>query len=336
MKKLFAFLLFTLHLLSPVLSQDTIVWRNGAKMTVKILGLDRGLTFTRIVFNGPLPGDTDVYLHAANVSYIHYANGSIVMFHSIKPPKLYPCKTLTISFGQGRPLGSFSSSEVNPQSAPNQARGYAYGNSFADPGGLFNAELNLPIHKSCIGTTISLGYNGNGFDGNNFTNFYIPEQNSSIQTSATASSYSIITLLYGMTYTATLGKFAFTVKVLAGPLFCNAPSIAYNQTTPYNLLLGPGMYTPTASIVTDSITSGSNVSLAIKAGLGISYRFSNNVYLTAECDYLYSQTNISVTTKIWEDSGGQLSFKSLVSTSTSSITIPISLLNLSFGLKFLL
>lgn len=329
MKKALAISFFLFQFLLSAFSQDTLVYRNGGKITVKILDTVN----SRIIFNGPLPADTDVYVYSSNIAYIHYSNGKIVRFNPVKLPKIHSGNTLSITFGQGRPLGSFSSSDANIRSNPNQSRGYSHGNSFADPGGLFNAELNLPIYKSCIGITFSLGYNGNGFDGNNFANFYIPEQNtasSSAQVSASASSYAIATLLTGITFTEKIRKFEINVKVLAGPLFCRTPGIQYGQITPYNIPF------PTASVITDSIQSTSNFSLAIGAGVGISYRFSRAVCITAGCNYMYSQTTIQETTKTYYNGGGQLSVTSLIASTPSHITIPVSLLNITLGLKFLL
>lgn len=245
-------------------------------------------------------------------------------------------------FGQGRPLGSFNFNNAHNNAPLIQSTGYARGNSFADPGGMFDAELNIPIKKSSLGFIIHFGYNGNGFDNNCFSNLYIPQKtffqpNNSTTSNSTSSAYSIITLLPGVSYICNFRKLFFDIKVLVGPLFCSGPDISYVQETPYYIETFQNMFIPTSAEAKDSIISNPEMSLCMEVGLEAGYHFCKKVYFLVGCDYLYAEPAISITTKSFYDYGGQLSTGYDYKGSTPSIhKIPISLLNIYAGFKFLL
>jgi|GEM_PF-6508900 len=251
-------------------------------------------------------------------------------------------KSLSIVFGQGRPLGSFNFENASSNSPLIESKGYTRGNSFADPGGLFDVDFCIPIKKSSFGFILHFGYNGNGFDNDRFSNLYLPQKTffqptNSTTFYSTSSAYSIITLLPGITYTCDFRKFFFGIKVLAGPLFCSGPDISYIQLTPYNLEPFRNMFIPTSAETKDSIISNPEMSLCMEVGLEAGYHFCKKVYFLIGCDYLYAEPMISITTKSFYDYGGQLSTGYDYEGSTLSIhKIPISLLNIYAGFKFLL
>lgn len=224
---------------------------------------------------------------------------------------IQPSGYISVNFGFATPEGGFANS------------GNSYGGD-ALPGDVFHFSIGVPINHSNFGIAFMFGnynnqYNLNAYANNNSEYAIYPNQNY----------YSENSIMVGLYTTYPFGRFSLDGRFMIGALLSGLPE----QNVGYNDVEGDSYE--------NDLQPSNSTSLAFDAGVGIRCLLAQfgrrKLCAMINVDYLYSNVSYNTEENQYEvpatgpNAGYQVQF---VPSPTFSGTLPIELLNVTFGLGY--
>ncbi len=232
-----------------------------------------------------------------------------------------PSGYMTIAFGFANPEGGFASgSEIG------------YG-GFAQPGLAFHFSLAFPINHSNFGLAFMFGSYNNNYENNNYVNYLNssnPNPNAVEYGTVSGGAnnvYSESSIMGGLHVTYPIGKLSVDGRFLIGVLLNSLPEQVYGKQD-------------TTGVTIYDLQTSYPVSFAFVAGIGLRYLIASlwrrQICATVNVDYLYS--NVSYNAPQVVDFTPAINPGGTYSESDNTVFghLPISLLNITFGIGYLL
>jgi hypothetical protein len=223
-----------------------------------------------------------------------------------------PSGYASVNFGFATPEGGFANST-----------GGSYG-GYAMPGEAFHFSLGIPINHSNFGVAFMLGNYNNQYDLNTYS-----ANNSEYPVYPDQDFYSETSLMGGLYLTFPVGIVSFDGRIMAGALLNSFPEQDYEYTD------GEG------NNFEYDMQPSNSTSFAFDAGVGVRCLIAQfrreKLCAMINLDYLYSSAFYNTEQNIYEipvtgpNAGYQVQ---LFPSNSYSGTIPIELLNITFGLGY--
>lgn len=247
-----------------------------------------------------------------------------------------PSGYLSINFGFATPEGSFG--QPYSQNTYTEGVGIGYG-GYALPGTAFHFSLGIPIDHSNFGVALMFGSYDNQYDLNNYVNAlnaspinYNAYSTSPIVGYATApaqNTYDESSILGGLFATFPVGRLSVDGRLMIGALFNSMPE--------------QDIYAADADgdELQYDVEPSNSTSLAFDAGIGLRFMLAEfgrrKLCIMANVDYLYSKASYNTQQDLYvvPASGPYAGYQGqLVPTPSVSGSIPIQLLNITFGIGY--
>ena len=228
--------------------------------------------------------------------------------------------------GPVRPSGYISGNVgfANPEGSYGAAVGGGYG-GYAMAGYDFNLSLGIPVNHSNFGVALQFGSYSNGYDmgsyaSNNGVSEAYPEEDV----------YGESSILGGLYVTFPLGRVvSIDGRLMGGVLLSTLPEVDY------------GYYDGQGDSYQYDLEPSNAASFAGDAGIGVRFLIAQfgrrRLCAMVTVDYLYSKVGYTTQQDIYEvpatgpNAGNELQ---LVPSPTFSGTLPVELLNVTFGLGY--
>jgi len=250
-----------------------------------------------------------------------------------------PSGFISINFGFATPEGNFA--QPFSQGIYSSAVGIGYGN-YALPGSSFHFSIGIPVSHSNFGVALMFGSYDNEYDLNNYVNAlsnsnvnynaYSTSPITYYQAAASQNSYDESSIMGGLYVTFPIGRLSIDGRLMAGALLCSLPEQNVDA------------YDAAGDALQYDVEPSNSTSIAFDAGLGIRFMLAEfgrrKLCIMANADFLYSnvsyntQQDVSVlptTPPTGYPAGVPIS---LVPSPTVSGSLPIELLNITFGIGY--
>ena len=254
--------------------------------------------------------------------------------------KSEPSGYISVNFGFATPEGNFA--QPFSQSTYSEAAGTGYGNYALPPGSSFHFSIGIPVNHSNFGVALMFGSYDNQYDINNYVNSlnnspinYNAYSNSPITGYASApsqNSYDESSIMGGLYVTLPLGRLSIDGRLMIGALLCNLPE--------------QNVYAEDADgdQLQYDVEPSNSTSLAFDAGIGVRFMLAQfgrrKLCIMANADFLYSnvsyntQQDISVLPTTPPTGYPAGAIINLVPSPPVSGSLPIELLNITFGIGY--
>jgi hypothetical protein len=234
---------------------------------------------------------------------------------------------VSMNFGVGIPLGTFSSSTGASEQA--NSPGYA----------MIGYSANILFehrHPRLVTFCFMLGYNHVPFDISSYFANRIQNINTSgnqtidiLQDSYNKPSYSILSILPGIVFTKSNDDFVIDFHVLLGIITAKTPNTSFTGTFKTSTYMSHQGYTDTVSNTT-TINSTSTGSLALEVGLTFRASLSEKLFINGLFDFTFSALSYSPT----ETDTTPYSYLPENWDVGSPISFPVSLFNATIGIGY--
>jgi len=247
-----------------------------------------------------------------------------------------PSGYISVNFGFATPEGNFA--QPFPEGNYSEAVGAGYGN-YADAGTAFHFSIGIPVNHSNFGVALMFGSYSNQYDLNSYVNTlnyssinYNAYSNSPITGYAVAPSqnvYSESSIMGGLFATFPVGRLSLDGRLMIGALLCNLPE--------------QSVYAEDAAgdELNYDVQPSNSTSLAFDAGVGLRFMLAEfgrrKLCIMANVDYLYSDVsyNTSQYNYVIPATGVNAGYQGqLVPSPSVTGTLPIELLNITFGIGY--
>ena len=221
-----------------------------------------------------------------------------------------PSGFLSVNFGFATPEGSFA-----------QSFGSGYG-GYAEPGSVFHFSLGIPVAHSNFGVALMYGNYENDYNLNSYCNI-----NGFISAPAD-NTYAEQSIMGGLFFTYPLGRLSIDARAMIGALLCSLPEQDYYTE---DAMLNEYQYDMQAS---------NSTALAFDAGIGLRFliiKFGRRpLCAMVNVDYLSANPSYSTEQIVYESPYVNPTgvVYQLVPNPTFSGHLPISILNVTFGLGY--
>jgi hypothetical protein len=255
-----------------------------------------------------------------------------------------PSGYISINFGFSNPEGNFGQSYSQNNFGDGPAVGIGYGN-YASPGSAFHFSLGIPINHSNFGVALMFGSYDNDYNTNAYAtslnaspinyNPYSSSPNtppSSIiayQSGGGLNTYDESSIMGGLFATYPVGRLSIDGRLMLGALLCNLPEqdiTAVDADDDY---------------LEYDIEPSNSTSLAFDIGVGARFMIAQlgrrKLCIMVNADYLYSSVSYTTQQDLYVNpaSGPNAGYTAqLVPSPQISGKIPISLVNITFGIGY--
>jgi|GEM_PF-778965 len=249
-----------------------------------------------------------------------------------------PSGYISINFGFATPEGNFSQSYSENSFSNGSAVGIGYGN-YAQPGSAFHFSLGIPVDHSNFGVALMFGSYSNQYDINSYANSlnaspinYNAYSNSPIiayQSGGGQNTYDESSIMGGLFATYPIGRLSLDGRLMLGALLCNLPEQYITAED------ADGDY------LQYDVEASNSTSLAFDVGVGARFLIAQlgrrKLCVMVNADYLYSNVSYSTQQDLYvtPSSGSNAGYLvQLVPSPQMSGKLPISLLNITFGIGY--
>jgi hypothetical protein len=235
------------------------------------------------------------------------------------PPENNPTGYVSINSGFAIPQGSFASQT-----------GLNYENH-ALSGSTEHISAGIPLNNSNFGIALSLGYSYHPFNANSYlTNIANADTSAyNYQMAGGSTNYKETNFMVGLFYTYPLGRFSFDFRAMLGIMSCSLPDIAY-QAASNNMPVNTGYTFDEQWEISSSVAK----TVSYDLGAGIRYALGRYFCLMMNADLLRANLTYNTNKQYLYYGNPYSSYPTNGSNTAITGTIPINMLNVTFGIGF--